>query len=121
MTTLHGDCLETQNLLRHRKLTQSFKTGSRQPASACSPQTLLITVLKNAIHLSNLARLLGRLELTRVPTLVIDDEADQAGLNTGVNQGTESPTHRELRNVRTALPHHTYLGYNRYPPGSALD
>ena len=84
------------------------------------PQTLLITVLKNATHLRNLASLLRRLELTGVPSLVIDDEADQAGLNTAVNQGAESATHRELRNLRSALPHHTYLGYTATPQAPLL-
>ena len=84
------------------------------------PQTLLITVLKNATHLRNLAGLFGRLDLTGVPTLVIDDEADQAGLNTAVNQGAESATHRELRNLRAALPHHTYLGYTATPQAPLL-
>ena len=84
------------------------------------PQTLLITVLKNATHLRKLAGLLTRLDLTGVPTLVIDDEADQAGLNTAVNQGAESATHRELRNLRTALPHHTYLGYTATPQALLL-
>ena len=84
------------------------------------PQTLLITVLKNATHLRKLASLLGRIDLARVPSLVIDDEADQAGLNTAVNQGTESATHRELRNLRSALPHHTYLGYTATPQAPLL-
>ena len=89
-------------------------------AVGLQPQTLLITVLKNATHLTNLARLLGRIDLSGVPTLVIDDEADQAGLNTAVNQGAESTTHRELRNLRAALPHHTYLGYTATPQAPLL-
>ena len=84
------------------------------------PQTLLITVLKNARHLGNLATLLRRLNLIGVPTLVIDDEADQAGLNTAVNQGEESATYRELRKVKGALPHHTYLGYTATPQAPLL-
>ena len=88
--------------------------------SGLQPQTLLITVLKNATHLRNLAALLNRLNLASVPTLVIDDEADQAGLNTAVNQGTESATYRELRNLRRALPHHTYLGYTATPQAPLL-
>ena len=84
------------------------------------PQTLLITVLKNATHLRNLGSLFRRLGLTGVPALVIDDEADQAGLNTAVNQEAESATHRELRNLRSALPHHTYLGYTATPQAPLL-
>ena len=84
------------------------------------PQTLLITVLKRSNNLANLACLLGKLDLTGVPALIVDDEADQAGLNTAVNQRAESATHRELRNIRTALPHHTYLGYTATPQAPLL-
>ena len=93
----------------------------RSPIGAgLQPQTLLITVLKNTTHLRNLAALFRRLDLTGVPTLLIDDEADQAGLNTAVNQGAESATYRELRNLRRALPHHTYLGYTATPQAPLL-
>lgn len=89
-------------------------------ASGLQPQTLLITILKNTTHLRNLAALLERLDLRGVPGLVMDDEADQAGLNTAVNQGMESATHRELCRLRRALPHHTYLGYTATPQAPLL-
>ena len=115
-------------LLRNPRATQAqaqeldgiIQDWNSPVAVGLQPQTLLITVLKNATHLRNLARLLGRLDLSGVPTLVIDDEADQAGLNTAVNQGSESTTHRELRNLRAALPHHTYLGYTATPQAPLL-
>ena len=113
-------------LLRNPKATQAQEVDGilqdwRSPTGVgLQPQTLLITVLKNANHLRNLARLLGRLDVTGVPTLVIDDEADQAGLNTAVKKGSESATHRALRSVRAALPHHTYLGYTATPQAPLL-
>ena len=115
-------------LLRNPRATQAqaleigaiIQDWNSPVAVGLQPQTLLITVLKNATHLTNLANLLGRLDLSGVPTLVIDDEADQAGLNTAVNQGAESATHRELRNLRAALPHHTYLGYTATPQAPLL-
>ena len=88
--------------------------------SGLQPQTLLITLLKNGTHLRNLGRLLGLLDLRGVPALIIDDEADQAGLNTAVNQNSESATYRELRNLRRRLPHHTYLGYTATPQAPLL-
>lgn len=83
-------------------------------------QTLLITVMKNHAHLRNLTTLLGRLRLTAVPTLVIDDEADQAGLNTGVATNTQSPTYRRILELRRALPAHTYLQYTATPQAPLL-
>lgn len=83
-------------------------------------QTVLITVMKNHAHLSNLIAALSALDLTGVPTLVIDDEADQAGLNNLVNQGRESTTYTKLRELRAALPHHTYLQYTATPQAPLL-
>jgi hypothetical protein len=83
-------------------------------------QTVLITVMKNHIHLNNLIRLLSTLGLRRVPTLVIDDEADQAGLNTMVKQGLESTTYQRLLSLRGELPHHTFLQYTATPQAPLL-
>ena len=71
-------------------------------------QTLFITVMKNHRHLANLAELLESVDLSRVPALVFDDEADQASLNTRPNARDASTTYRNIAAVRAALPHHTY-------------
>jgi len=47
--------------------------------------------MKNHRHLDNLIDVLDHLNLTSVPALIIDDEADQAGLNTMVRQVTRVP------------------------------
>lgn len=83
-------------------------------------QTALITVLKNSTHLSNLLALLGHLDLSRIPVLVIDDEADQAGLNTQVSRGRQSTTYQRLVALRGCLPHHTYLQYTATPQAPLL-
>ena len=83
-------------------------------------QTVLITVLKNGTHLRNLVGLLQQLDLTRMPVLVIDDEADQAGLNTQVGRGRESTTYQRLVALRQSLPHHTYLQYTATPQAPLL-
>jgi len=83
-------------------------------------KTVLVTVLKNGTHLRNLVSLLRQLDLTRTPVLVIDDEADQAGLNTQVNRGRESTTYQRLVALRQCLPHHTYLQYTATPQAPLL-
>ncbi|MHB8618479.1 MAG: Z1 domain-containing protein [Chloroflexota bacterium] len=83
-------------------------------------QTVLITVMKNHRHLSNLNRLLTQLQLTAVPVLVIDDEADQAGLNSAVRRGAESTTYRRILAIRRSLAHHTYLQYTATPQAPLL-
>ena len=84
------------------------------------PQTILFAILKNHTQLRKLCGLLRRLNLTGVPALIIDDEADQAGLNTMAGRGSESSTYGELSRLRLALPHHTYLGYTATPQAPLL-
>jgi len=83
-------------------------------------RAVLITVMKNHAHLNGLIQLLTLLPLENVPVLIIDDEADQAGLNTQVNQGSESPTYRRLQALRAAVPHHTFLQYTATPQAPLL-
>jgi len=85
-----------------------------------SKQTVLITVMKNCIHLSNLIKLLTDLPLTGVPTLIIDDEADQASLNNLVNKGKVSPTYSRIIQIRQLLPHHSFLQYTATPQAPLL-
>lgn len=83
-------------------------------------RTVLITVLKNHRRLQNLTALLRAVEIRQSPVLVIDDEADQASLNTDVAQGQESTTYRCLMDLRASLPHHTYLQYTATPQAPLL-
>lgn len=83
-------------------------------------KTVLITVLKNHRRLQNLADLVQAVGAQAVPVLIIDDEADQASLNTEVAQGQESTTYRCLMALRQALPSHTYLQYTATPQAPLL-
>ncbi len=83
-------------------------------------KTVLITVLKHYQRIENLTELLRALAVAPAPTLIIDDEADQASLNTEVGQGQESKTYRRLMELRQALPHHTYLQYTATPQAPLL-
>lgn len=89
-------------------------------AAGSEPQMVLITVMKNASHLQNLVNLLSSLRLGNVPTLIIDDEADQASLNTRARRGGESPTYKKLLYLRNALPHHSFLQYTATPQAPLL-
>jgi hypothetical protein len=88
------------------------------PAVEC--RTVLITVMKHHGHLDNLADLLANIDMRRRPVLVIDDEADQAGLNTWIRNKDESATYRRLLRLRQALPHHSYLQYTATPQAPLL-
>ncbi len=83
-------------------------------------KTILITVLKHHRRLQALGDLLCTLEMRGVPSLVIDDEADQASLNAAVTRSRESTTYRRLMEVRDALPLHTFLQYTATPQAPLL-
>lgn len=91
-------------------------------------RTVLITVMKNGSHLRNLADLLTGLPLNGVPVLIIDDEGDQASLNTrarrAAREGMEiedltesqvSTIYRRITRLRAIFPHHTFLQYTATP------
>lgn len=84
--------------------------------------TVLIEVMKDYRHLANLNELLEHLPraLRDGPILVIDDEADQAGLNTRTRSGDQSTTYQRLLTLRSLFPHRTYLQYTATPQAPLL-
>lgn len=91
-------------------------------------KALLMTILKHGGHLEKLATLLKGVELSAVPTLIIDDESDQASLNTkaarikaGLAAITDvSTTYKSILKLRAVLPHHSYLQYTATPQAMLL-
>lgn len=89
-------------------------------------RAVLITVLKNHSRLKNLVSVLQSLRLASVPALVIDDEADQASLNTmarknrALRQNKKSATYDWITQVKGALPHHTFVQYTATPQAPLL-
>ncbi|AHF14928.1 Z1 domain-containing protein [Niabella soli] len=122
-------------LLQNPSRTQDFETIEMvlaQWADDTFPEdehrTLLITVMKNQAHLNNLANVLHGQKLQGVPTLIIDDEGDQASLNTrarwAARQGIDienltenqvSTIYRRITALRSIFPHHTFLQYTATP------
>ncbi|MCP1543924.1 Z1 domain-containing protein [Methylorubrum extorquens] len=94
------------------------------PIGRC--QTIVITVMKQHTHLRKLTRMLRQLDLAGISALVIDDEADQASLNTQSRQNArlqrlkESTTYARLMELRRTLPSHTYLQYTATPQAPLL-
>jgi len=114
---------ENQN---HRSSIQDSLEKWQDPTLSrekCS--TVLITVMKQTHRLQNLINVMRSLDLANVPTLIIDDESDQASLNTraranakagdSVNEGDASTIYRRINNLREVFPHHTLLQYTATP------
>ena len=91
-----------------------WQRGSRRA------RTILIVSMKQHQHLRNLAQLLSGVDLASVPTLIIDDEGDQAGMNTKALQEEESTTYTRINELREVFPHHSYLLYTATPQAPLL-
>lgn len=96
------------------------------PKERC--KTILITVMKNASHLKNLEEVMSKIDLKSVPTLIIDDEGDQASLNTKARRASRlgldienlteadiSTIYRRIVHLCARFPHHTFLQYTATP------
>lgn len=93
---------------------------SRASTPRAWKQTAVVVVLKNYNRIRDLADTLQRVGLSDQRVLVVDDEADQASLNTLGRRGRESSTYANLRALRDALPHHYYLQYTATPQAPLL-
>lgn len=85
-------------------------------------RTLVFTLIKNRSSLNRLENLLRNIGgiLDKSPFLIIDDECDQAGLNTLVREDEESATYAAISGLRQAIPFHSYVQYTATPQANTL-
>ena len=94
---------------------------------------ILITVLKHYKHIDELTKIFRtpevRDELGNNGVLIIDDEADQASLNTYARKNSKSEdweddefssTYSSILNLRASLSNHSYIQYTATPQGPLL-
>lgn len=115
---LYTNPLNNETSRRHIQQTLGEWSDPAVPPSERA--TILVTVMKNHRWLRALVGLLHHLDLTGVPTLIIDDEADQASLNTLVSQQRQSTTYQRLLELRDTIPNHTFLQYTATPQAPLL-
>ena len=88
-------------------------------------QTQIMVIKKNAAVLRRLTEALkgmpSKLRL-RMPTLIVDDECDQASLNTQAYRNSVSRINKQIRGLLDSelLPKATYLGYTATPYANVL-
>lgn len=103
-----------------------FRLGTVRPEGALvqhGHQSLLCVVKKNATVLRRLLRWMRNIPpelLARCPTLVIDDEADQASINTSVDQNARTAINRLILEILSFLPKAAYIGYTATPFANVL-
>jgi hypothetical protein len=86
----------------------------------------IVIVLKHAGRMDNLAKVLTKSSVENVPILIIDDESDQAGLNTYASKNRQTNQYRMSSNyakislLRGVLPFHAYVQYTATPQANLL-
>lgn len=78
-------------------------------------RTVFIPVLKHAGRIDKLADVLSRVDLSDVPVLIVDDEADQASLNVASDSKLMSRTYEAITNLRQVTPKSLYVQYTATP------
>ena len=105
-------------------LVQKLQTWDDPNLKLTFKQTTLLLTLKSVKSLSNTRELLEevgkRVDLNKYPVLIIDDEADQASLNTKVHKNEQSSFYTGVLNIRKAVPLHSFLMYTATPQATLL-
>jgi hypothetical protein len=109
----------------HSKIQQALKLNHK-PA-------ILITVLKKHLHIGELTKIFQKIEvkesLGNNGVLIIDDEADQASLNTFARKNSKSEdweddefssTYSSILDLRASIPNHSYIQYTATPQATLL-
>ena len=78
-------------------------------------RTVLIPLLKHSGRINALAEAISLTDAVGLPTLIVDDEADQASLNTTVNNDSTSRTYAALKDLRRVLRRHLYVQFTATP------
>jgi len=101
-----------------------FKPGSspKLPLAGRGNCSLFV-VKKNAAVLRRLKKALNKLseiERKNLPTLIIDDECDQASINTSAYRSSVTRINGLIRDLCEKLPKVTYVGYTATPYANVL-
>ena len=79
-------------------------------------RTVFVPILKHWKHIDSVATALSQLEQSKnIRTLIIDDEADQASLNTNATGDLPSRTFTAIVDLMDALPNHLFVQYTATP------
>ena len=96
--------------LRRNEVLSVIETGNN----------VLITVLKHPSHIAQVRDVLSLSELCNQPVLIIDDEGDQASLNTRVRRRSASATYAAIRDLRGVLHKHAFISFTATPQANLL-
>lgn len=83
-------------------------------------RAVLLPVLKHKGRIENLTEVLKKCDLSSSQVLILDDEADQASLNSKVNEDSESKVYEALGLMRESLNKHLYVQFTATPYAQLL-
>lgn len=83
-----------------------------------SGRCALFVVLKHTNHIDGVRELIE--SLRRHPTLIIDDEGDEASLNNYFRRGQQSATYASIMRLRNYVQNNAYLAYTATPQANLL-
>ena len=86
-------------------------------------QSVVLVVMKNRAGIKKVENLLRSIQKDTgksLPVLIIDDEGDQASPNTKHEKDEQSATYSSIRDLRDALPNHSFLSYTATPEANLL-
>jgi len=131
------DNLLDQNVQRIERYYSGVETTERlailntkQNKSLLNAQTIrnflsegrkvIIVGLKHTQHINAITDIFKDATFRDVPTLIIDDEGDQATLNTRANKGGMSPTYRAVLDLKNELQRHCFISITATPQANIL-
>lgn len=116
--------LDIENRNDFRWITMVNPKGSSDQSKVldnlAKDRVILISVLKHAMRINNLAEILDKIDMNSFPVLILDDEADQHSLNPKVNQDEEGKVYESIGNLRNSCSKHMYVQFTATPYAQLL-
>lgn len=81
---------------------------------------VIIVGLKHPKHINDIANIFEDTILSEIPTIIIDDEGDQATLNTKVYQSSMSSTYESVIRLKTSINTNCFLSVTATPQANIL-
>ena len=105
------DTVNHRSEMENSKIQQFIRTGRK----------VILVVLKNTTQINFVRNnVFSGSSFVDKPILIIDDEGDEASLNTLVNKGKKSKTYAAIENLKTILNRHCFVSVTATPQANLL-
>lgn len=106
-------------------IVQQFKNIYRSDSNVIekvlkSGRNVLVVALKHPDRINKIADILNDPSIRLLPTLIIDDEGDEASLKNRGRNGSRNSVNDSISKLRGVLPIHGYVSYTATPQANLL-